>query len=98
MHFPARAAAICILALAGCTQPSPGSSLSVSGPTAEVERFVRTQVERRPGLSVAGTQQTAPGESRVTFAVAGPATSEDVAEVSKAAIAARLSVSFTSGG
>jgi flagellar basal body L-ring protein FlgH len=98
MRFPMLATAFCLVALAGCAETSSTSNLTVSGPSAEVERFARAQTDQHPGLSITETAETAPGQSRVVFEIAGPATSQDIVDVSERAMAARLSVSFSSAG
>jgi len=98
MRFPVLAAVLAALATAACDSGGAEGALTISGPAAEVERFVETQIGLHPGLTVAETTQPAPGQSRVTLAIAEPATREDVVEVSERAMAARLDVAFTSGG
>ena len=98
MRIPVLAAVVAVLATAACDSRGPDATLTISGPASEVERFVQTQTSLHPGLTVAETTQPTPGQSRVTLAIAEPATSEDVTEVSEQAVTARLSVAFTSGG
>lgn len=98
MRFSILAPIIVLLGAAACSAGQDSSALTISGPAPEVERFVQTQTSLHPGLTVSETTTPAPGQSRVTLAVSSPATSEDVAEVSKQAITARLGVAFTSGG
>lgn len=98
MRIPVLTAVVAMLATAACNSRGVEAALTISGPAPEVERFVRTQTGLHPGLTVAETTRPTPGQSRVTLAIAEPATNEDLVQVSEQAMAARLSVAFTSGG